>query len=62
VSVDVLTAGLEACHGIIANVRGGSHWVLLTSHASGTTFNVHDPGFDQATYDTSEMLVFSVYH
>jgi len=62
VSVDVLTAGLEKCHGIIANVRDGSHWVLLTSHAGGDSFNVHDPGFNQATYTTSEMGAISVYH
>ena len=60
--MDVLTAGLEACHGIIANVRGGTHWVLLTGYVSGTTFSVHDPYFSQATYDTSEMLLYAVYH
>jgi hypothetical protein len=62
VSVATLTAGLAACHGIIANVRSKTHWVLLTGHASGSTFNVHDPGFAQATYDTSEMSSFAVYH
>ena len=29
-SMDVVIDGLNACHGIVANVRGGSHWVLLT--------------------------------
>ena len=62
ISVDTLAAGLNACHGIIANVRDGSHWVLLTEHVSGDTFRVHDPGFDQDTYTTSEMGVFAVYH
>ena len=62
VSVATLTAGLEACHGIIANVRSGSHWVLLTEHVSGDTFRVHDPGFDQDTYTTGEMGALSVYH
>ena len=62
VSSATLQAGLAACHGIIANVRGGSHWVLLTGHAGGNDFDVHDPGFNQATYSLSEMLRFAVYH
>ena len=31
VGESVLCAGIAAGHGIIANVRGGSHWVLLVS-------------------------------
>lgn len=62
VSVDVLKSGLASCHGIIANVRDGSHWVLLTGYAGGDSFYVHDPGFNQDTYTTAEMGALSVYH
>ena len=62
VSSATLQAGLKACHGIVANVRNGEHWVLLTGYAGGDSFTVHDPGFDQATYPLSEMLRFAVYH
>jgi len=62
VDVDTLQKGLAACHGIIANVRGGSHWVLLTGYAGNDNFYVNDPGFAQSTYPHSEMLRFSVYH
>jgi hypothetical protein len=30
IDVGTVAAGVQACHGIIANVRSGSHWVLLT--------------------------------
>ena len=62
VSSATLQSGLAACHGIVANVRGGSHWVLLTGFAGGDSFTVNDPGFSQATYPLSEMLRFAVYH
>eukprot|EP00049_Salpingoeca_infusionum_P026476 m.25860 g.25860 ORF g.25860 m.25860 type:complete len:187 (+) comp8775_c1_seq1:113-673(+) len=55
-------SGLSSCHGIIANVRGGSHWVLLTGYAGSNKFYVNDPGFSQSTYEFSEMLRFAVYH
>jgi len=42
------------------NVRGGSHWVLMTSY-SGTTLSVNDPGFNQATYDLSDVVGAGVY-
>ena len=37
----VLESGISSCHGIIANVRGGSHWVLLTGYAGNDNFYVH---------------------
>lgn len=62
VGVQTLQNGLAACHGIIANVRGGSHWVLLTGYAGNDNFYVNDPGFSQASYPRSEMLRYAVYH
>eukprot|EP00043_Microstomoeca_roanoka_P018980 m.207899 g.207899 ORF g.207899 m.207899 type:complete len:185 (+) comp16921_c1_seq3:2136-2690(+) len=54
--------GLNACHGIIANVRGGTHWVLLTGYAGSGKFKVNDPGFSTTEYAFSDMLRFAVYH
>jgi hypothetical protein len=62
VTAAVLAAGIAACHGLFANVRSGSHWVLITGYNGGTTFAVNDPGFSQATYDLSEMGNIAVYH
>jgi len=59
-TVDGIKQGLNNCHGLIANVRSGSHWVLITEYVSGTTFNVHDPGFNTATYDLSDMSQFQI--
>jgi hypothetical protein len=61
-TVSDIQKGLDNCQGLIANVRGGSHWVLITGFVSGTTFQVHDPGFNQATYDLSEMKQLAVYN
>eukprot|EP01147_Barroeca_monosierra_P005289 gene5289-7061_t len=60
--LSTLIKGVNACHGIVANVRGGSHWVLLTSYAGNGVFNVNDPGFSTTQYNFSEMLRFAVYH
>lgn len=57
-----LCAGIAAGHGIIANVRGGSHWVLLTGCQGGGVFDVNDPGFNQATYTMGDILQEAVYH
>eukprot|EP01120_Amphizonella_sp_Union-15-10_P001777 TRINITY_DN1191_c0_g1_i4.p1 TRINITY_DN1191_c0_g1~~TRINITY_DN1191_c0_g1_i4.p1 ORF type:complete len:104 (-),score=11.78 TRINITY_DN1191_c0_g1_i4:53-364(-) len=45
----------------IANVRGGTHWVLITGFAGDNTYYVNDPGFDQSTYTWFNMLVESKY-
>eukprot|EP00048_Salpingoeca_helianthica_P014611 m.222564 g.222564 ORF g.222564 m.222564 type:complete len:188 (+) comp16056_c0_seq1:341-904(+) len=63
VTVDDLSWGLSQCHGIVVEVRGGAHWVLLTDYrGDGQTFGVNDPYFDQATYTFGEMDDFAVYH
>ncbi|TCP55412.1 peptidase C39-like protein [Tumebacillus sp. BK434] len=46
---------------IIANVRSGGHWVLLTDHNGGTVFNVNDPGYSQSTYNYSDIVGYAVY-
>eukprot|EP00055_Hartaetosiga_balthica_P008606 m.32617 g.32617 ORF g.32617 m.32617 type:complete len:218 (-) comp6393_c0_seq2:5479-6132(-) len=61
-SESVVASGLSQCHGIIANVRGGSHWVLLTGYQGNGVFSVNDPGFSQSTYNYGDMLRFAVYH
>jgi len=46
---------------VIANVRGGSHWVLLTGCRGRGVFDVNDPGFNQATYTLGDILTNSIY-
>lgn len=47
---------------VIANVRGGGHWVLVTNSAdSSGNFPVNDPGFSQSKYNINEMVAFAVY-
>lgn len=53
--------GLSQGHGIIANVRGGSHWVLLTACLGNGVFAVNDPGFDQSTYSIWDIVMEAVY-
>ena len=60
-TVDGIKQGLENCHGLIANVRDGSHWVLITGYVSDETFNVHDPGFNTQTYDLSDISQYATY-
>jgi Peptidase_C39 like family len=54
--------GLSEGHGIIANVRGGTHWVLLTACAGNGVFYVNDPGFSATTYSMGDILQEAVYH
>jgi len=54
--------GIKAGHGIIANVRDGSHWVLLTGCPSNGVFSVNDPGFSQNTYNFGDVSQEAVYH
>ena len=46
---------------VIANVRNGGHWVLVTGHKSGSTYSVNDPGFSVSSYEYSNMVNFVVY-
>jgi len=57
-----ICSGVAAGHGVVANVRGGSHWVLITGCRGGGVFNVNDPGFNQNTYTMSDILREAVYH
>uniref|UniRef100_A0A7S1G6Z6 Peptidase C39-like domain-containing protein n=1 Tax=Bicosoecida sp. CB-2014 TaxID=1486930 RepID=A0A7S1G6Z6_9STRA len=58
-----IKAATHRCEPVIANVRDGSHWVLITGYDSddASTFYVNDPGFDQSSYDHSGMSHFVVY-
>jgi len=47
-------------HIVILNVRGGSHWVLMTGH-SGDTLHVNDPGFPSTSYALSDVVAAGVY-
>jgi hypothetical protein len=60
-TVDGIKQSLDDCHGLIANVRDGSHWVLITGYVSDETFNVHDPGFNTQTYDLSDISQYATY-
>jgi len=62
VTVQDLINGIDACHGIIANVLSGTHWVLLTGYAGNNVFYVNDPYFDTNTYAYSGMSQWAVYH
>eukprot|EP01100_Stratorugosa_tubuloviscum_P008588 TRINITY_DN357_c0_g1_i4.p1 TRINITY_DN357_c0_g1~~TRINITY_DN357_c0_g1_i4.p1 ORF type:complete len:143 (+),score=45.31 TRINITY_DN357_c0_g1_i4:70-498(+) len=60
-SSSTLRSYLDSCMPVVANVRSGSHWVLLTGYTSSSTFLVNDPGFNQNTYSYSDMSWFVVY-
>ncbi|WP_157729582.1 C39 family peptidase [Tumebacillus algifaecis] len=53
-----LDAGNKA---VIAQVRSGSHWVLLTGHNGGTTFYANDPGYSTTSYTYSTMTGYGIY-
>lgn len=48
---------------VIVNVKGGSHWVLVTGYDTdfSTTFYVNDPFYNLESYDFSGMLRFAIY-
>jgi len=46
---------VEACAAVIANVRGGGHWVLLTGAMEGEKFTVSDPGFATTEYALADI-------
>jgi len=54
--------GVKAGHGVIANVNGGHHWVLITGCRGGGVFDVNDPGYNRATYSMGDIVQEAVYH
>jgi hypothetical protein len=62
-SAGVLRSHIKATHPVVANVRGGSHWILVTGYdtADPTLFYVNDPFYPSTTYRYSDMLRFAVY-
>lgn len=61
-SYSTVCAGVAAGHGVVANVRDGTHWVLITGCSSPNLYNVNDPGFNQATYPSDQVSQEAVYH
>ena len=57
-----LQNGINQCHGLIANVMNGEHWVLITGYMGNNNFYVNDPGFDNAYYPYDQMVRVAVYH
>jgi hypothetical protein len=60
-SESAICSGLSKGHGIVANVNGGGHWVLLTACLGNGVFAVNDPGFSRTTYKMSDILREAVY-
>jgi hypothetical protein len=58
-----IESNLKAGHIVILNVHKGAHWVLATS-MSGSTIQVHDPGFSTTSYTLSEIVAGNsgLYH
>jgi hypothetical protein len=54
--------GLKAGHGLVANVRNGAHWVLLTGCKGSGVFEVNDPAYSTTTYKKSDIVDLAVYH
>lgn len=54
-SNDAIREKLDQDKVVIVNVRGGSHWVLVTGY-SGSTLYVNDSGFSNSSYDISECI------
>lgn len=53
-----LDAGNKA---IIAQVRNGTHWVLLRGHNGGLIFAVNDPAYSNTSYANTDFTGFAVY-
>ena len=62
-SRDDIRSAADRCEPVIANVREGTHWVLITGYDSHDkdTFYVNDPGFSSVSYAYSGMSNFVVY-
>jgi len=56
-----LKTEIEACNGVLLNVRGGGHWVLATSAAEADKFLVKDPGFDSTSYPIAAVKKAVIY-
>eukprot|EP01092_Planopodium_desertum_P011671 TRINITY_DN5358_c0_g1_i1.p1 TRINITY_DN5358_c0_g1~~TRINITY_DN5358_c0_g1_i1.p1 ORF type:complete len:188 (+),score=22.64 TRINITY_DN5358_c0_g1_i1:97-660(+) len=59
-----LKAYINKCDGVVANVRSGTHWVLVIGYdtADENTFYVNDPGFSVNSYDYTTMINFVAYN
>ena len=53
---------VKNCDPVIANVRSGTHWVLITGATNNPdVWEVNDPYFSDTTYNYSGMVEFVVY-
>lgn len=54
---------IRSCYPVIANVRNGGHWVLITGYESSNSdlYYVNDPGFNTDSYTYQGMSHFVVY-
>ena len=59
---DTVCASVERGNGIIANVNGGGHYVLITSCDGAGNYNVNDPAGRRSSFSHGEVSVFVVYH
>ena len=55
-------ASVNRGNGLVANVNGGGHYVLVTSCAGNNVYNVNDPAGRRSTFSHGEVSVFVVYH
>jgi len=62
VDYGTVCSGLDAAHGIVANVNNGGHYVLLTGYDGNGNYYVNDPAGRRTTFGHDEVDVFVVYH
>jgi len=61
-STSTIANFVKNCDPVIANVRSGTHWVLITGATSNPdVWEVNDPYFSDTTYNYSGMVEFVVY-
>ena len=56
-----LRAAMAEQSAVLANVRNGQHWVLLTGLADDSLYTVNDPAFNVDVYEYKDMRNFIVY-
>ena len=55
-------SGISKGHGLVANVNGGRHYVLVTSCAGNNVYNTHDPAHGTKQFSPGSVVRFIVYH
>ncbi len=57
-----ICVGLKKGHGIVANVRNGAHWALITACLGEGVFAVIDPGFHKTSYTMREISQEAIFY